>query len=53
MGFNNLGVDALVKRIKKLLIPKKSRAIPLGVNLGKGKSTSIENALGDYCEGVF
>ena len=34
MGFNNLGVDALVKRIETTY-PKKSRAIPLGVNLGK------------------
>jgi len=43
MGFNNLGIDNLIKNIKK----SKFTGI-LGVNIGKNYQTSIENAINDY-----
>ncbi len=43
MGFNNKGVDYLVEQLKKT----KFTGI-LGVNIGKNKDTSIENAVTDY-----
>lgn len=43
MGFNNLGVDNLVKNIKKT----KYQGI-LGINIGKNKDTSLEDGLADY-----
>ena len=50
MGFNNSGVHALVEKILRSF-PKGKRSIPLGINLGKGKSTPLDLALNDYCEG--
>lgn len=47
MGFNNLGVEALVEKIKN----RKMQGI-LGVNLGKNKETLLDNALSDYEIGV-
>lgn len=43
MGFPNEGVDALVARIKQL----KHKPI-LGINIGKNKNTSPEDAVNDY-----
>lgn len=43
MGFNNKGVDYLVERLRK----KRFEGI-LGVNLGKNRDTSLENAAQDY-----
>ena len=43
MGFNNLGVDALVANIKK----SKYRGI-LGINIGKNKDTLLSKAAEDY-----
>ena len=50
MGFNNFGAEALHHKISKSF-PKSNRIVPLGVNLGKGKHTSIDDALIDYCKG--
>jgi dihydroorotate dehydrogenase len=50
MGFNNDGVHALLERIQRSF-PKEKRSVPLGINLGKGKSTPLELALQDYCKG--
>lgn len=47
MGFNNDGVEKIVKRIENFY-PKGKRTSPLGINIGKGKNTPIENALEDY-----
>ena len=44
MGFNNAGVKALMKRVERL----HPFAIPIGINVGKNKTTSPENALEDY-----
>ena len=43
MGFNNLGVDHLVKQVEK----RRYKGV-LGINIGKNKSTPIENAVDDY-----
>jgi len=44
MGFNNFGADALVKRLSKI----KNLNIPLGISLGKTKTTPLEKAAEDY-----
>lgn len=44
MGFNNLGVDALVANVEKV----RHRPGPLGINIGKNKDTPNEDALSDY-----
>jgi dihydroorotate dehydrogenase len=44
MGFNNAGIEALRRRLAALYpLP-----FPVGVNLGKGRATAVEAALGDY-----
>jgi len=43
MGFNNLGVDAIVENLKK----KKTKLI-IGGNIGKNTATSNDDALADY-----
>jgi dihydroorotate dehydrogenase len=43
MGFNNLGLDALVEKLKC-----RSETGILGVNIGKNKDTPLDNALEDY-----
>ena len=44
MGFNNAGVDALVKNVER----SRNRRGPLGINIGKNKDTPNEDALSDY-----
>lgn len=43
MGFNNHGVDALVRNVEKA-----SYKGILGINIGKNKETSAQNAVNDY-----
>ena len=43
MGFNNKGVDHLIKKIKK-----RKSSIPLGISIGKNFNTPIEKAHIDY-----
>lgn len=43
MGFNNAGVKALVKNVKK-----SHKSCVLGINIGKNKATSLESAVDDY-----
>jgi len=45
MGFNNEGAAALAAHLAKFSGP---RSIPLGINLGKSKVTSLDQATGDY-----
>ncbi len=47
MGFNNEGAAALAARLGRLPGPGR-RSIPLGVNLGKSKVTSLDQAVDDY-----
>ena len=44
MGFNNAGVDALVRNVER----SRHRSGPLGINIGKNKDTPNEDALSDY-----
>jgi len=44
MGFNNNGMDKIKERVEKLY----PFAIPIAANIGKNKTTSAEDALGDY-----
>ncbi len=47
MGFNNQGASELTKRISSTF-PKGLRSVPLGINIGKGKATPVEDAFEDY-----
>lgn len=44
MGFNNHGVDALIKKLKRI---KKHKTV-IGINIGKNKTTQLEDAHKDY-----
>jgi len=44
MGFNNRGADYMLKRLNKLYFMD----YPIGINIGKNKLTSEDNALEDY-----
>ena len=44
MGFNNEGADAVGERLDDTALPH----VPVGVNLGKSKSTPLEDAPADY-----
>jgi dihydroorotate dehydrogenase len=52
LGFNNLGVDALVNNILKCKIYRQNNPFILGVNLGKNATTSLEHAIVDYLYGM-
>lgn len=47
MGFNNDGAEALANRLKKLNKPKD---LIVGINIGKNKDTSNEDAWKDYLQ---
>jgi dihydroorotate dehydrogenase len=46
MGFNNEGADACASRLAAL--PREARIGPVGVNVGKNKTTPNEDAVADY-----
>ncbi|GHS88934.1 dihydroorotate dehydrogenase (quinone) [Campylobacterota bacterium] len=48
MGFNNRGIEKIAARAAKLA----PFAIPIGINLGKNKTTPNENAIADYLIGL-
>jgi dihydroorotate dehydrogenase len=48
MGFNNGGVDAAVKRLKRNPAPGQAGHVIIGGNIGKNKNTPNENAVDDY-----
>ena len=43
MGFNNAGVNSLIKNVKE-----SNHSCVLGINIGKNKNTPLENAVDDY-----
>jgi dihydroorotate dehydrogenase len=45
MGFNNDGAGALAERLAAF---GPERAVPVGISLGKSKSTPVEDAVSDY-----
>lgn len=46
MGFNNSGVKAAAERLANR--EKRSVFVPLGINIGKGRNTILEEAVDDY-----
>jgi dihydroorotate dehydrogenase len=50
LGFNNAGVEAIAKRLTKLLPAGRPHPVPLGLNIGKSRSTPLEAAADDYRE---
>lgn len=47
MGFNNKGAEAMLHNLQKHY-PRGKRGMPVGVNIGKAKATSLDNAVNDY-----
>jgi dihydroorotate dehydrogenase len=45
LGFNNDGVEAVVRRVQKI---RDKIKIPIGLNIGKGKETPLDKAIDDY-----
>jgi len=48
MGFNNEGVDVMVKRLKRFREKHQNSTLIIGGNIGKNKITPNENAADDY-----
>lgn len=46
MGFNNPGVKLAAERLRKNV--EAGRLVPIGVNIGKGRDTPIQEAVEDY-----
>jgi dihydroorotate dehydrogenase len=56
LGFNNDGAVAVANRLTHTLPPGRTHPIPLGFNIGKSKTTPLEEAVADYvesCERLF
>jgi dihydroorotate dehydrogenase len=48
LGFNNDGAEAAAKNLRKIRSTAAGRAIKIGVNIGKNKTTPAETAADDY-----
>jgi dihydroorotate dehydrogenase len=48
MGFNNFGVDHLIAQVQRAQPLLQKNGGVLGINIGKNKDTSAENAVDDY-----
>jgi len=48
LGFNNEGADAIARRLRKLHTSRRWPAVPIGINLGKSRTTPLEGATDDY-----
>ena len=48
MGFNNRGAEEIARRLRKLRSSRAGRSLVLGVNLGKNKTTDLNDAVEDY-----
>src|SRR6266513_5875362 len=48
LGFNNDGADAVARRLRKLRDSGRWPAVPVGINIGKSRATSLEHAADDY-----
>ncbi|MEQ1674750.1 MAG: quinone-dependent dihydroorotate dehydrogenase [Candidatus Nitrotoga sp.] len=51
MGFNNQGLDALIRNVQHSRFATSPSAV-LGINIGKNFDTPIENAINDYLLGL-
>ena len=52
LGFNNHGADAAAARFAALRAAGRWPSIPVGINLGKSKTTPLERATEDYVESL-
>ena len=52
LGFNNDGADAVAERLRKLREEGQWPRIPVGINIGKSRATSMERAGEDYLYSV-
>jgi len=48
LGFNNDGADAIAKRLRELRESGRWPAVPVGINIGKSRTTPPERATDDY-----
>ena len=52
MGFNNLGIDAMTKKLDSIRVRDRLNGTIVGVNIGKNKDTPIAHAVDDYIVGI-
>lgn len=48
LGFNNDGADVIAKRLRGLRQSRQWPAVPVGINIGKSRTTPLERAADDY-----
>jgi len=48
LGFNNDGADAIAKRLRGLRESGRWPPVPVGINIGKSRTTPLERATDDY-----
>src|SRR6184192_99357 len=48
LGFNNDGADVIAKRLRGLRQSQRWPAVPVGINIGKSRTTPLEKAADDY-----
>jgi dihydroorotate dehydrogenase len=48
LGFNNDGADVIAKRLRWLRQSRRWPAVPVGINIGKSRTTPLERAADDY-----
>lgn len=48
LGFNNIGAEAMAEHLKNVLKKRSRLKIPLGINIGKSKATSLAETTDDY-----
>ena len=48
LGFNNDGADVIANRLAELRKSERWPAVPIGINIGKSKTTLLEQATDDY-----
>jgi len=48
LGFNNDGAEVVAKRLENLRQSGRWPAVPVGINIGKSRTTPLENAANDY-----
>jgi dihydroorotate dehydrogenase len=48
LGFNNDGADVIAKRLRGLRQSRRWPAVPVGINIGKSRTTPFERAADDY-----
>jgi len=48
LGFNNDGADAVAERFRRLRTSGRWPAVPIGINIGKSRTTPLERAADDY-----